>query len=584
MPYKSMEDVPANIKKLNGVPLTLAQANKIAEVADAITDVDNPWAVAIAQFKKGHRVKGAHWEKREKSLDSLFSAIRLLHLAGRHDQKRHAWRYGGGAKGVKQSLQGRNRAEREVYKKRARERGMGAGVEQSSKRVERARARVDKEKAALFKEEKRLRRIYQGAEKRQEALNAAFKKREELWKKSEAAQDAFQKIADEMKTYEWHKIPPRLQARYNKAMDLRNKTYEKAVAHNDVITKVNKEATTYAEKNGIPLTQYGAVDFYKIPIQIDEGRKAFNERTKGSREILYADNLSKAAEARKQIAGLPDKRIKERNKLLEEEDDLDEEKAKIKKYVEITYDKDADGRIVGIAPGWEDLNLEYTSKLIEVDQRLMEINGRLRELRQPSPEERALVSVPNPANPNYIKNTEYASYFQKGDMEKGHAATNALVGTGMLDGVTIKENIISKAEGYKAGETSQRAHHFGYQAGVDSETNYGDHDSPWIVVHENGHAVETHDPYVRTKANEFLNRRTIGEVARPLKEITGNKAYEDHEIAKPDKFTDAYVGKIYNGGHTEVISMGLQYMYENPTKFAKNDPDYFDFIYALMRT
>lgn len=65
MPYSSLSE--ARIKKLNGVPLTLAQVNWIANVADGIPKdkVKSPWAVAIAKFKKSYVVEGGSWVKRE---------------------------------------------------------------------------------------------------------------------------------------------------------------------------------------------------------------------------------------------------------------------------------------------------------------------------------------------------------------------------------------------------------------------------------------------------------------------------------------------------------------------------------------
>jgi hypothetical protein len=59
---------------------------------------------------------------------------------------------------------------------------------------------------------------------------------------------------------------------------------------------------------------------------------------------------------------------------------------------------------------------------------------------------------------------------------------------------------------------------------------------------------------------------------------------------------DPYVGKIYRmnfvpAGATkyqsvyasEVVSMGLQWYVEKPAEFALQDPDFFDFIFELVR-
>jgi len=68
MPYSKISEAPANIRELDGVKLTLAQVNHIAEMADAIDPkkVKSPWAVAIANFKKEYVASGGKWVKRKK--------------------------------------------------------------------------------------------------------------------------------------------------------------------------------------------------------------------------------------------------------------------------------------------------------------------------------------------------------------------------------------------------------------------------------------------------------------------------------------------------------------------------------------
>jgi SPP1 gp7 family putative phage head morphogenesis protein len=100
------------------------------------------------------------------------------------------------------------------------------------------------------------------------------------------------------------------------------------------------------------------------------------------------------------------------------------------------------------------------------------------------------------------------------------------------------------------------------------------------VVHELGHVLEFSNPKIHQAAVDFLNRRTEGETPVPLKQWS--EFYGDDEITTPDKFIHPYMGKRYNGA-TEVVSMGLEYMYADPVKFAQYDPDYFDFIFNLVR-
>ncbi len=34
---------------------------------------------------------------------------------------------------------------------------------------------------------------------------------------------------------------------------------------------------------------------------------------------------------------------------------------------------------------------------------------------------------------------------------------------------------------------------------------------------------------------------------------------------------------------SEIVSMGVEYMYSRPIEFAAKDPDYFDFMFNLLR-
>ena len=73
MPYSSLSDINPALKGIDP-PITLAQANHIASVADGIGDEDdetNPWAVAIAQFKKTYVVEGDGWVKKHTENEPL---------------------------------------------------------------------------------------------------------------------------------------------------------------------------------------------------------------------------------------------------------------------------------------------------------------------------------------------------------------------------------------------------------------------------------------------------------------------------------------------------------------------------------
>jgi len=73
MPWDSIENVPANVRTHKGVKLTLAQANRWAQIYDGVKaagGADNPAAVAWSQWDKEYRISddGTSWVERERKL------------------------------------------------------------------------------------------------------------------------------------------------------------------------------------------------------------------------------------------------------------------------------------------------------------------------------------------------------------------------------------------------------------------------------------------------------------------------------------------------------------------------------------
>lgn len=110
-------------------------------------------------------------------------------------------------------------------------------------------------------------------------------------------------------------------------------------------------------------------------------------------------------------------------------------------------------------------------------------------------------------------------------------------------------------------------------------------------VHEIGHQIEDQLGPTQRRANDFIEMRIkkAGTPDEKLIEVFPYSNYDDHEVGNLDGFREAfgnngyYVGKRYARGSTEVISMGLEEMYNNPTAFASADPEYFKFLLAIMR-
>lgn len=141
-------------------------------------------------------------------------------------------------------------------------------------------------------------------------------------------------------------------------------------------------------------------------------------------------------------------------------------------------------------------------------------------------------------------------------------------------------SIIGLMKGHPGGKTSpyggDRAYE--WQGNVYLSTN----SNIRTVVHELGHVLEERDPLVKRMCDDFFGKRTVGDVARKLRDLTGDSGYAEDEVAIPDKFIDPYMGRL-NAGGGEILSMGLDMFYTDPIRFARDDPDMFDFIYAIVR-
>ena len=98
------------------------------------------------------------------------------------------------------------------------------------------------------------------------------------------------------------------------------------------------------------------------------------------------------------------------------------------------------------------------------------------------------------------------------------------------------------------------------------------------VVHEMGHYLEDSSSEIHSAVTKFYAKRTKG---CPL--VWMGSGYGRDELTRKDKFIDAYMGKDYRGVAHEILSMGLEYFYNDPYKLAVKDPEYFNFIYNVVR-
>lgn len=103
------------------------------------------------------------------------------------------------------------------------------------------------------------------------------------------------------------------------------------------------------------------------------------------------------------------------------------------------------------------------------------------------------------------------------------------------------------------------------------------------LFHEFGHIVEMNGGLNKI-TNKWLDQRATGP-AVPMNKLSKLAAYDDDEIARPDHFVDPYVGKVYDTGETEVLSVGLERMASPQAmlKFYQSDPEHFFLTIGAIR-
>ncbi len=98
-----------------------------------------------------------------------------------------------------------------------------------------------------------------------------------------------------------------------------------------------------------------------------------------------------------------------------------------------------------------------------------------------------------------------------------------------------------------------------------------------VAIHEMMHRSESLSPTIVRLEREFWERRTAGEVSQAL-----GPGYNPGEIARRDKFSDAYIGKDYGGRAYEVLSMGSESVMYGTRPAVWDDDDYIHFILGMF--
>jgi hypothetical protein len=103
-----------------------------------------------------------------------------------------------------------------------------------------------------------------------------------------------------------------------------------------------------------------------------------------------------------------------------------------------------------------------------------------------------------------------------------------------------------------------------------------------VIVHELGHWLEESVQAVKLAALHHVVARVTREEPRPL-----GLHYHRSEYTQPDAFLDPYIGKCKPDGsrmYTELISTGLEWLYRDPIRLCRLDPDSAEFLLNLLET
>lgn len=103
------------------------------------------------------------------------------------------------------------------------------------------------------------------------------------------------------------------------------------------------------------------------------------------------------------------------------------------------------------------------------------------------------------------------------------------------------------------------------------------------IFHEVGHILEHFDKKLAKGARNHLKKRAGTSALEELRNLFPGSGYDSSEVAWKDKFMHAYMGKFYRHGSTELVSMALEWLWDDPATFMRKDPAMFDRIVGLLR-
>jgi len=250
--------------------------------------------------------------------------------------------------------------------------------------------------------------------------------------------------------------------------------------------------------------------------------------------------------------------------------DLTRELEELRARSNARYDEWIQGEQAGFSEGLRGI---LKDNYLQASQEASAVWTRLQEVRKMAKEQmHDAIRIPADQRSDF----EFTTRIRKAD----HRRTRVQTVAEWLNTVVSRDVQPDRVTVYNT--TDDRAFHMG--GGKKSGIHISKHAGETTIAHEWGHRIEYDNPDIQEKRAKFYERRTAGEAEERLKDVTSLN-YDDWEVTKKDDFIDPYIGKVYRGraSSSEVISMGIQYLYDDPAEFAEKDPDMFDFVLGVIR-
>lgn len=99
-------------------------------------------------------------------------------------------------------------------------------------------------------------------------------------------------------------------------------------------------------------------------------------------------------------------------------------------------------------------------------------------------------------------------------------------------------------------------------------------------IHEYGHHLESQNGDTLGVISKAFAMSQLEKSNQSPKHL--GSSYEPHEVGEQDEFLLAYSGKFYNHDASEVLSMGVQHLYEDPVNFYEKSPEHFKYTLAAL--